>query len=125
MKTNLFNRLIVFITCKLKRKSTVIEFVGDLVLESLQITYKEWIKKSELIYIHTDMSQLKMYENYDNFTINGIFSFSNLNNKTETQQIIFPFANETNSIDSIRIINLNTLSDQCFTKLKKVRYFLK
>jgi|GEM_PF-66570 len=29
------------------------------------LTYKEWIKKSELIFIHTDMSQLKMYENYD------------------------------------------------------------
>lgn len=56
--------------------------------------------------------------NNDYFTINGIFSFSNLNNKTETQQIIFPFANETNSIDSIRIINLNTLSNLSFTKLK-------
>lgn len=65
MKTNLFTRLINFITDKLKRKSTVIVFVGDLVLESLQKTYKEWIRKSELIYIHTDMSQLQMYENYD------------------------------------------------------------
>jgi len=54
----------------------------------------------------------------DYFTINGIFSFSNTNNKPETQQIIFPFANETNSIDSIRIINLNTLSNLSFTKLK-------
>jgi len=34
-------------------------------LESLQKTYKEWIRKSEMIYIHTDMSQLQMYENYD------------------------------------------------------------
>ncbi len=65
MKTNLFTRLINFITDKLKSKSTVIVFVGDLVLESLQKTYKEWIRKSEMIYIHTDMSQLQMYENYD------------------------------------------------------------
>ena len=65
MKPNLFARLINFITDKLKRKSTVIVFVGDLVLESLQKTYKDWIRKSEMIYIHTDMSQLQMYENYD------------------------------------------------------------
>ena len=65
MKTNLFTRLLNFITYKLKRKSTVIVFVGDLVLESLEKTYEKWIKKSELIYIHTDMSQLQMYKNYD------------------------------------------------------------
>ena len=52
MKPNLFARLINFITDKLKRKSTVIVFVGDLVLESLQKTYKDWIRKSEMIYIH-------------------------------------------------------------------------
>lgn len=65
MKTNFFAQLINFITDKLNRKSTVIVFVGDLVLESLQKTYEKWIKKSELIYIHTDMSQLQMYKNYD------------------------------------------------------------
>ena len=65
MKTNLFTRLLNFITYKLKRKSTVIVFVGDLVLESLEKTYEKWIRKSEMIYIHTDMSQFQMYENYD------------------------------------------------------------
>ena len=62
---------------------------------------------------HIDFS---LENNY--FTINGIFSFANKNNIPQTQQIIFPFANETNSIDSIRIINLNTLSNLDFIKLK-------
>lgn len=62
---------------------------------------------------HIDFS---LENNY--FTINGIFSFSNKNNMPQTQQIIFPFANETNSIDSIRVINLNTLSNLDFIKLK-------
>ncbi len=52
------------------------------------------------------------------FTINGLFSFSNENNQPQTQQIIFPFANETNSIDSIRIINLYSLSKLDYIKLK-------
>lgn len=59
----------------------------------------------------------------DYFTINGIFSFSNVNNKPETQQIIFPFASETNSIDSIRIIDLRTLSNVSFSKQKSSIFF--
>ncbi|MDD3323380.1 MAG: hypothetical protein PHS59_18240 [Paludibacter sp.] len=62
---------------------------------------------------HIDFS---LENNY--FTINGIFSFANKNKIPETQQIIFPFANETDSIDSIRIINLNTLNNLDFIKLK-------
>lgn len=54
----------------------------------------------------------------NHFAINGIYSFANNTDRNEVQQIIFPFANETNSIDSIRIINLNTLSSIEFVKLK-------
>lgn len=67
---------------------------------------------------HIDFS---LDNNY--FTINGIFSFANKSNMLQTQQIIFPFANETHSIDSIRIINLNTLSNLDFIRLKSAVIF--
>ena len=41
------------------------------------------------------------------FSINGIYSFYNNSNDRVTQQIIFPFAVKTTSVDSIKIIDLN------------------
>jgi hypothetical protein len=41
-----------------------------------------------------------------NFTINGIFSFSNVSNEVVNQRIIFPFAVSADLIDSVRVINL-------------------
>lgn len=42
------------------------------------------------------------------FTINGIYSFHNSANKEVSQPIIFPFADKTSTIDSIRITNLSS-----------------
>lgn len=42
------------------------------------------------------------------FVINGIYSFHNNANREVAQQIIFPFADKTSTIDSIRITNLST-----------------
>lgn len=67
---------------------------------------------------HIDFS---LGNNY--FTINGIYSFTSKTGKNEIQQIIFPFPNETNSIDLIRIIQLNTLRNVEFKKLKNSIYF--
>lgn len=41
------------------------------------------------------------------FSINGIYSFCNNSKELVTKRIIFPFAVKTESIDSIRVINLN------------------
>lgn len=64
MKTIIFTRLLSLLTGKIAGKSITIVFVGDLVLETLQQKYSEWVRKCEMIYIHTDMKQLKIYENY-------------------------------------------------------------
>jgi hypothetical protein len=42
------------------------------------------------------------------FTINGIYSFHNSANREVSQPIIFPFADKTSTIDSIRITNLSS-----------------
>lgn len=65
MKTNLFTRLFEFFTNKKRKKDVIIIFVGDLVLETLQNKYREWIEKCDMLYIHTDMSQVQMYEKYE------------------------------------------------------------
>ena len=52
------------------------------------------------------------------FTINGIYSFHNSAEKTVNQSIIFPFADKTTTIDSIRIINLNTSRKIKFDRLE-------
>lgn len=51
------------------------------------------------------------------FTINGIYSFHNSADKTINQSIIFPFADKTATIDSIRITNLNTSRKIKFARL--------
>jgi len=67
---------------------------------------------------HIDFS---IENNY--FTINGIYSFSSKTSRNEVQQIIFPFDHETNLIDSIRIINLNTFRNVEFKQLRNSVYF--
>lgn len=59
----------------------------------------------------------------DYFSINGIFSFANESDKSEIQQIMFPFASDSAFIDSIRIVNLNTLTKVEFKKLKRAVVF--
>jgi len=51
------------------------------------------------------------------FSINGIYSFHNSADKTVNQSIIFPFTDKTTTIDSIRIINLNTSRKIKFDRL--------
>jgi hypothetical protein len=58
------------------------------------------------------------------FTVNGIYSFCNPNDKEMNQRIIFPFAAETTQIDSISVINLNNLKQIQFQLLKKSILFL-
>lgn len=53
------------------------------------------------------------------FIINGIYSFHNESNREINQQILFPFADYTTTIDSIRIINLNTNRKVQFNRLEK------
>jgi len=54
----------------------------------------------------------------DYFIINGIYSFHNDVDKDVNQQIIFPFADKTATIDSIRIINLSTGRNIHYDKLE-------
>jgi len=58
------------------------------------------------------------------FSINGIYSFHNPTNKFVNQRIVFPFASETEHIDSIRIINLNDLSRIQFRRLQTAVAFV-
>lgn len=41
------------------------------------------------------------------FTINGIYSFYNNSQNSVSQQIVFPFAATTKTIDSIKVLDLN------------------
>jgi len=50
---------------------------------------------------HIDFS---LDSNY--FSINGIYSFQNKNNRNITQHIAFPFAEKSTKIDTVRIIDL-------------------
>ncbi len=64
MKLNLFIRFFHFLFNKKKYKPVLIVFVGDLVLETLHTHYRKWIKKCDMCYIHTDMGQLPLYQQY-------------------------------------------------------------
>ena len=63
--------------------------------------------------------------NLDNkfFSINGIYSFYNNSDKIANQQIIFPFAARLNLIDTIRIIDLNSLKKIQFKLMDSAIYF--
>ncbi len=65
MKLNLFFRLFHFLFDKKQHKPLLIVFVGDLVLETLHENYRKWTKKCEMCYIHTDMGQLPLYQQYE------------------------------------------------------------
>lgn len=52
------------------------------------------------------------------FIINGIYSFHNETENDVNQQIVFPFADKTVIIDSIRIINLTTGRNIQFKKME-------
>ncbi|MDD4971283.1 MAG: hypothetical protein PHT07_17780 [Paludibacter sp.] len=52
------------------------------------------------------------------FSINGIYSFHNASKLQVNEHIVFPFADKTSGIDSIRIVNLNTLKKVPFTRLE-------
>lgn len=54
----------------------------------------------------------------DYFIINGIYSFSNETESEVSQQILFPFADKTFTIDSIRIVNLSTGRKIQFNRLE-------
>lgn len=51
------------------------------------------------------------------FSINGIYSFSNSSSQKITRQIVFPFACASSTIDSVKILDLNTLQLLPFGKL--------
>lgn len=50
------------------------------------------------------------------FTINGIYTFINNTNETHSTNILYPFPVETTHIDSIRILNINTLQLLAYRK---------
>ncbi len=52
------------------------------------------------------------------FSINGIYSFCNTSGTEINQTIIFPFADKTTTIDSIRIVNLNSGKTIKFQRLE-------
>jgi len=52
------------------------------------------------------------------FSINGIYSFHNESGQPVNEHIVFPFADKTGGIDSIRIVNLNTFEKVPFTRLE-------
>ena len=54
---NYFSELSLII----RPKKVLLIFVGDLVLECLNESYDKWRKECEMLFIHTDMSQSKMY----------------------------------------------------------------
>ena len=53
------------------------------------------------------------------FYINGIYTFGNNSEKGIEQQILFPFAEKTDAIDSIRITNLSTVKNVSFKKQER------
>lgn len=52
------------------------------------------------------------------FSINGIYSFHNESRQPVNEHIVFPFADKTSGIDSIRIVNLNTFEKVPFIRLE-------
>ena len=57
---NYFSELSLII----RPKKVLLIFVGDLVLECLNDKYDTWKKECDMLFIHTDMSQSKMYQRY-------------------------------------------------------------
>jgi len=57
------------------------------------------------------------------FSINGIYSFQNKNNRAVNQQIMFPFADKSTEIDSIRVVNLYSGEKIDFIRKDSFIYF--
>ena len=53
------------------------------------------------------------------FYINGIYTFCNTGEKEIQQPIFFPFADEAEAIDSIRVTNLNTVKNIPFGRRER------
>jgi hypothetical protein len=53
------------------------------------------------------------------FYINGIYTFCNTSKKEIQQPIFFPFADEAEAIDSIRVTNLNTVKNIPFRRQER------
>ncbi|MCL2313408.1 MAG: hypothetical protein FWC41_13210 [Firmicutes bacterium] len=68
---------------------------------SVTISYLKAQKNILFFEEHIDFS---LDSNY--FCVNGIYSFQNKSDQEKNQQIMFPFADKSTGIDSIRIINL-------------------
>ena len=65
MITRIFRLLFSWLSFKRRHDSVLLIFVGDLVLETLHENYRKWTKKCEMCYIHTDMGQLPLYQQYE------------------------------------------------------------
>lgn len=65
MITRIFRLLFGCLSFKRRHDSVLLIFVGDLVLETLHENYRKWKKKCEMCYIHTDMGQLSLYQQYE------------------------------------------------------------
>jgi hypothetical protein len=70
-------------------------------------------------------NQISFFEEHIDFTldnkyfiINGIYYFHNNTDRIINQQILFPFADKTTTIDSIKIINLSTCTNIQFKRLE-------
>ena len=61
--------------------------------------------------------------NQNHFSINGIYTFCNNGEKEAKQNILFPFAEKTALIDSIRVTNLKSLEKVNFKKLESAISF--
>ena len=58
---SVFKNCLLWISSIIRPKKVLLIFVGDLVLECLNDKYDTWKKECDMLFIHTDMSQSKMY----------------------------------------------------------------
>ena len=84
-------------------------FLGSLVLAQYNLSFT-----SEYIDFNLDA-------NY--FTINGVYNFRNEAAKPINKKIAFPFAGSAAEVDSVRIVNLNTLENIPFKRNKELVFF--
>ena len=61
---SVFKNFVSEISSIIRPKKVLLIFVGDLVLECLNDKYDTWKKECDMLFIHTDMSQSKMYQRY-------------------------------------------------------------
>ena len=58
---SVFKNCLLWISSIIRPKKVLLIFVGDLVLECLNDKYDTWKKECDMLFIHTDMNQSKMY----------------------------------------------------------------